>query len=755
MQHRPKMWILLLVLILLVTFEIGFQPIRFVSGGDDPGLAVFDYTFSEPVAEGEEALTAKLEEIKDKVVLKGVEQFEFIDPRTLRISTRIVRPEQREADRAVVMSALEDEYEGLSAAAVDVEDKGEEPLFALGPIGVFTPVPKIRLGLDLQGGAHVVLQCKPSTELTFTSPEDRPMIAEAVDAEDGELPAEAPEPVEEPAEDADADADTTEEPADDADAETPADADATDEPADDADAETPADADATDETADDADAETPADADATDEPADPEVTEEPADDWDPGETRESLEGQLGQLMADMGAEHADVNVVSGSMIKIRTRATDDAVAKDQRRQVQEWLQARYQGVQIDADEPASVFIDTETADKAKHIIDMRMYSMSDVKEPLVQKQGSDRIIVELPGVKDPARVTKILRSTAQLEFRLVPTNYKCDYLTGPDDYSSWTDETTGQTVTEGQVLAESEIKFTGAHLQPNAMVQSGQMGDWVVYFEMKQERKLPFSEFTRANIGNVMSIILDGETRMAPVIESELPGSGIIRGSMTADEASDLKLLLNAGALPVPLEIVENRQVSATLGADSVHNGMIAGIGGLICVMIFMVLYYRLPGFLANIALTLYIIIFIAALSTWSPLEATLTLPGIAGIILSIGMAVDANIIIFERLKEELRTRTTARAAAEAGFSRAWTAILDANVTTMMVAGALYFLGTSSIKSFAVTLFLGVAISLFTAVTVTRWLVFMAARSGFGENRWWFGVSTVPSGSPDAAGGSE
>jgi preprotein translocase subunit SecD len=242
---------------------------------------------------------------------------------------------------------------------------------------------------------------------------------------------------------------------------------------------------------------------------------------------------------------------------------------------------------------------------------------------------------------------------------------------------------------------------------------------------------------------------------MAPVIRSEIPGKGVISGNMDPQEAGDLKLLLNAGALPVPLEIVENRQVSATLGADSIRKSMVAGLFGLLCVAVFMVLYYRLPGLLANLALVLYILIILAALSTWSPLEATLTLPGIAGIILSIGMAVDANIIIFERLKEELRARTTARSAAEAGFNRAWTAILDANVTTLMVAAALYFLGTSAIKSFAVTLFLGVAISLFTAVTVSRWLVFMVARSRLGENRWLFGVTATPAGAPGTGGGSE
>ena len=381
--------------------------------------------------------------------------------------------------------------------------------------------------------------------------------------------------------------------------------------------------------------------------------------------------------------------------------------------------------------------------------------MTDIKEPIVQKQGSDRIIVELPGVRDPKHVTDLLKSTAQLEFRLVPKRYKPSGAK-MDDYTSWSDSQTGQSVSEAVVLAQSDVQFSGRDLKPNAMVeQEPESTFWEVRFELKEDRKQDFARFTRDHVQWIMAIVLDGETKMAPVIRSEIPGVGVISGGMSTQEASDLKLLLNAGALPVPLEIVENRQVTATLGANAIRQSVEAGIVGFIIVAIFMIGYYRLPGLLADMALTLYVVLMLALLSTWSPLQTTLTLPGIAGIILSIGMAVDANVIIFERIREELRSRTTTRAAVEAGFHRAWPAILDSNVTTVIGAAALYFFGTSSVKSFAVTLLLGVCTHLFTAVTASRWLVNMTARTKWGENRALLGVDPirVPASSP--AGGSE
>ncbi|MGQ9733196.1 MAG: protein translocase subunit SecD [Candidatus Zipacnadales bacterium] len=709
MQHRPKLWFVLLIVLLVGSFEIGFQPIRRLPRAQDTGQAILEYDLGEPAASDRSELGTKLSELRTKLEENGLtalDKVEFVgnDPSRLRVTTIVLDETQKARDQSLALSTLQKEFK--KAKIVESPQKTEKPkdlVAKLGPIGIYRPKPQVRLGLDLQGGAHVVLQCMPSTEMTFATPEDYPMYkGEGTEGSEEKAPAEKAEVEQAGGEQS------------------------TGQPSSSAGKE--------------------------------EKPQESAQKWDPGETKQSLTAKLEKLLQEAGVKHFEVSLPAPNRVLVKTQTTTEEQVRAEHKLVWDWLQAKYPKVKVDAPEPTSVFVKEDTAAKAKHIIDMRVYSMSDVREPIVQTQGNDRIIVELPGVDikdDPERVNEILRSTAQLEFRLVPERYT-PRDADVNDSTYWEDSNTGGIVTESQVLAESEIKFTGSQLKPNAAVIPGQRGpgDFEVRFELKEAVKRDFATFTRENVGRIMSIVLDGETKMAPVIRSEIPGTGVISGDMDAQEAGDLRLLLNAGALPVPLEIVENRQVSATLGADSVHQSMVAALGGMAAVVLFMLFYYRLPGLLADIALFLYVLLMIAAVSTWSPLEATLTLPGIAGIILSIGMAVDANVIIFERLKEELRQRTTLRAAAEAGFSRAWTAILDANVTTLMVAAALYFLGTSAIKSFAIMLFLGVTISLFTAVTVTRWLVFMFVRTKIAENRWWFGVPSLPTQAPEAVGGA-
>lgn len=689
MQYRPKLWIAMLLALLVVSFEIGFQPIRFIRH-QQTTEATIDIDLGEPAAADEEALAAKLPELRKQLEdggLKAIQEARFLDPKTLRVVTTALDETQRVTDQGLAVTTLQKTYK--SAKAVEGGGQQSEQLEGLvtrlGPIGVFRPVPQVRLGLDLQGGAHVVLQCKPSTEMTYATPEDRPLYSDK--------PAPTPEG--------------------------------------------------------DAEAEEPA-AKGGDKAEAPEASS-----GTPKYTKDALVAKVQETLTAAGVEKCEVTAPAPHRLLIRTQTTSQEAVDRERAAVLSFLQAEYPGVKIDSPEPISVFVTRDTAEKAKHIIDMRVYSMSDIKEPLVQTQGDDRIIVELPGVKDPERVTKILRSTAQLEFRLVPERYSAAGA-AQDDYTVWSDSQSGQTVTEQRVLAESEVKFTGADLKPNASVVPGDVpSTFEVRFEIKESRKSEFATFTRNSVGRIMSIVLDGETKMAPVIRSEIPGAGVISGDMDAQEAGDLRLLLNAGALPVPLEIAENRQVSATLGADSIRQSLLAGLVGFGIVVVFMVVYYRLPGLLADIALVLYTMMLIATLSSWSPVQTIMTLPGIAGIILSIGMAVDSNVIIFERIKEELRHRTTTRAAVEAGFHRAWTAILDANVTTLLVCGALYGLGTSSVKSFAVSLVVGVVVSLFTAVTASRWLLIIVARTSLGENRWLLGAPPVTLSEPTVAGGSE
>jgi protein-export membrane protein SecD len=249
-----------------------------------------------------------------------------------------------------------------------------------------------------------------------------------------------------------------------------------------------------------------------------------------------------------------------------------------------------------------------------------------------------------------------------------------------------------------------------------------------------------FHEFTRSHLGQILAIVLDRQVISAPKVEAAISRSGVIRGGFASQrEAKDLADLLNAGALPVPLEVAESRIVSPTLGKDSLIRSLWAGLAGFIVVMLFMAWYYRVPGLLANLALIIYCVLVLALLKLFN---ATLTLPGIAGIILSIGMAVDANVIIFERLKEELHAEKTLKSAIEAGFKRAWTAILDSNVCSIGTALVLVALpvAPAPVKGFAITLLIGVATSLFTAVTVTRLFMFLAANTRAARNLSWFGV---------------
>jgi len=434
--------------------------------------------------------------------------------------------------------------------------------------------------------------------------------------------------------------------------------------------------------------------------------------------------------------------VSSEAIAITTTAPDKATADKHAKLIEDFLKERYPDVYKARSN--STFIDQSTAETVKGIIDRRVNYLG-VNEPLIQTQGRDRIIVELPGVKNPERAREILGSTAKLEFKLLPKKYNSWEALSPEEHTIpgfegkwvWKNPQTEKVLSEEAILAGVEPKFTGGDLMPTCKVIPGSQGDWVVSFEMKGAVKTDFAKMTRAHVNDYLVILLDNKVVIPPKIRSALPGKGVIEGNFTADRANDLALLLNAGALPVGVEVAENRTISATLGKGSMEQSLRAGIIGFVLVLVFMAAYYRVPGLLADLALVIYALMVLAVLIAF---RATLTLPGIAGIILSIGMAVDANIIIFERLKEELATEKTMRSAVEAAFTRAWTAILDGNVTTLIAAAVLFFLGASLIKGFAVTLFIGVCCSMVSAIVVTRLFMDIAVSTRLGENRKLFGA---------------
>ncbi len=350
------------------------------------------------------------------------------------------------------------------------------------------------------------------------------------------------------------------------------------------------------------------------------------------------------------------------------------------------------------------------------------------KEPTIQRQGSDRILVELPGVDNPEHVKSLLGRTAKLTFQLVDTTTTVDQARRgrmpPGDEILPAQEGHGNQSGPTAYLLHRRVMVGGDMLtDAQATFQDNQP---VVSFKFDAAGARRFGDATRENVGKPFAIVLDNKVISAPIIkEPILGGSGIISGSFTVQSASDLALLLRAGALPAPIKILEERTVGAQLGADSIHAGALASIVGVALVAVFMVLFYGLFGVFADIALFFNLCLMLAALSL---LGATLTLPGIAGIALTMGMAVDANVLIYERIKEEVRSGRSLLSSLEAGFTRAFGTILDSHVTTLVAGILLYWLGSGPVKGFAVTLSIGVLTSLFSAILVTRLQIVTWAR---------------------------
>ena len=342
------------------------------------------------------------------------------------------------------------------------------------------------------------------------------------------------------------------------------------------------------------------------------------------------------------------------------------------------------------------------------------------KEPTIQRQGEDRILVELPGVSNPEHVKALLGKTAKLTFQLVDQSVTVDQARRgrlpPGDEILPAESAQGDRGGPAAYVVRRRV-MVGGDMLTDAQA-TFQQNEPVVSFKFDAAGARRFGDATQENVGKPFAIVLDNKVISAPVIrEPILGGSGIISGSFTVQSASDLALLLRAGALPAPITILEERTVGAELGADSIHAGALASIVGVVLVVIFMMLFYGLFGLFADIALIFNLCLMLAALSL---LGATLTLPGIAGIALTMGMAVDANVLIYERIREEVRSGRSVLSSLEAGFTRAFGTILDSHVTTLVAGLLLYWLGSGPVKGFAVTLSIGVLTSLFSAILVTR-----------------------------------
>ena len=407
-------------------------------------------------------------------------------------------------------------------------------------------------------------------------------------------------------------------------------------------------------------------------------------------------------------------------------------------------------------------VDGDTLEGTRQTLERRVNGLG-VSEPLIQTRGSDQIIIELPGVEDPQEAIAILQQTALLEIidplgQYLPPGTLVDTTLGPATGSQNAQGSASPVASPAATLGAAtpvaavddplapvfETVVSGADLK-DAYVTTGNTGmNQVVGFELQGDASSRFFQYTSSHLGQPMSIVIDKMVVSSPTINGAISTQGIIEG-VPPTEVDDLVIQLKAGALGVPLDVIQSRTVGPTLGQDSIDRSILAGVVGLGIVALFMILYYRLPGLISVIALLVYTAIVFAIFKV---VPVTLTLAGIAGFILSIGMAVDANVLIFARLKEEVRQGRALQPAIESGFSNAWPSIRDSNITTMITTFILYlfgsYTGTSIITGFALTLFIGVVVSMFTAITVTRTLLRVLVALGVTNDRWWFGARIVP-----------
>jgi len=363
-----------------------------------------------------------------------------------------------------------------------------------------------------------------------------------------------------------------------------------------------------------------------------------------------------------------------------------------------------------------------------------------VSEPTIQRQGENEIVVQLPGVKDPKRAIDLIGKTAQLEFKLLdeesPLAAQLPQSVAPSEegdvlkqfadklpegdeilFEKKVNKETGL-VRKMPILLKKQAVMTGDLLSEARVSLDSKFSEPYVSMTFNEEGAKRFEEVTGANVKKRMAIILDNTVYSAPVIQEKISGGNAqISGSFSMDEAKDLSIVLKAGALPAPLKMLQNVTVGPSLGEDSINAGKLAGLVGTLAVVIFMLIYYKVSGLIADFALILNIVLLFGAMAS---LNSTLTLPGIAGVILAIGMAVDSNVLMFERIRDEIRTGKPPRSAIDSGYDKAFATILDSHVTTLITAAVLFQFGTGPIKGFAVTLSLGVAINLFTALVGTK-----------------------------------
>jgi protein-export membrane protein SecD len=624
---------LITVLVTLVAFLVAFKPVRLGPFEEFRVELKMRYRFAEPISK-----FAK-DQPMEQLVRDALEKAKFDKPEFVSVETVGEHLLVIEDDAAASMSEALRRQEQIdsiirkrfpTAQLIEAERqaKGEKPLLQMGRIGIFKPTVDLRLGLDLQGGSRIVLQCRRA-EFVF------------------EL----------------------------------------------------------------------------DKPIDP-------------KQREAARETITAALERRGLENFDVQVEeTGKIIFIRSQATPRE-AESQVRLIETTLRSLYGGARELKERRQFFPLDQTKVNTVREIVERRINRYG-VSEPQVYVEGTDRVVVEMPGVRNPEEALRLIGEMGELEFRSVPDKYRVEVETSPTGMKERVifRDSEGREVPQYQVYAESTLVVKGTELSPPTVIGYDQFGRPEVHLTLNREGARKFADFTRRNVGKHLAIWYDRECISAPVVQEPiLDGRARITGIGSFEEANLLKVILDAGALPVPVSVLWRQSISPTLGIDTIHKSINAGILAAILIAAFMMGYYRLPGLLACVALAIYFLIVLAVMSLqvgdWRPV---LTLPGIVGLIVSLGMAVDVNVISFERLKEELRAGRPLRIAVEAAFDRSWTAILDAHVTVLIAAAVLYYFGTGPVKGFATTLTIGTLANLFSAFFSVRGMMEWVVRTRLGE----------------------
>ncbi len=633
---QQRLFIMLVVA--LGAFLLAFRPVRLGPFEEFRVELTMRYRFTQPISQiaKDQPMEQLVKDLLQKEAKTPLTEVETIGEHLIVISDEASTQSEALKHQERINKAMRKRFPEVQLVEFNRQAKGEKPVWQLGRVGFFKPSLDLQLGLDLQGGSRIVLQCRKA-EFVF----------------------ELGKPVE-------------------------------------------------------------------------------------AKRREAAQETVTATLQQKGLKDCDVKVdETGRFVFVRTQSTPRE-AESHARLMEKTLRSLFGTAKELLDRRNYFQVDKQGVTTVIEVVRRRIDKYG-VAEPQIYQEGKDRIVVEMPGVRNPEEALRLIGEMGQLEFRGVPDKYRVDVEQKGMREEVLFRDAQGKEVPAYQVYAESELVVTGEHLSPPTTVQYNPLAprreDVVqVHLQFDREGAKRFDDFARRNVGKHVAIWYDRECISAPVLkESYYGGRAVITGIGSPEEANLLKVILDAGALPVPVSVLWRQSISPTLGTDTIHKSINAGIVGVVLIAAFMVGYYRLPGVLACVALAIYAVLVLAVMTTqigqWRPV---LTLPGIVGLIVSLGMAVDVNVISFERLKEELRAGRPLRTAVELAFDRSWTAILDAHVTVLIAAAVLLYFGTGPVKGFATTLIVGTLANLFSAFFSVRGMMEWVVRTGLSGRISWF-----------------